>query len=69
MPILQKLPVVIPNHIKAEYKEAKDNPDTSVKSTVNAGSIRIKVSDGVSLNKDIEYQIFLETRNCLCTYK
>ena len=60
--------VVIPNHIKAEYKEAKDNPDTSVKSTANAGSIRIKVSDGVSF-KDIEYQIFLETRNCLCTYK
>ena len=57
-------------HIKARYYEAKENPDTSVKSSVSAGTITIKVSaDGCSNLKDKTFQVMLETRNCLCTYK
>lgn len=57
-------------HIKARYYEAKENPDTSVKSSVSAGTITINVSaDGCSNLKGKTFQVILETRNCLCTYK
>ena len=57
-------------HIKAKYYDVNENPDTSVKSSVSAGTITIKVSaDGCSNLKNKTFQVILETRNCLCTYK
>lgn len=56
-------------NIKAKYYDNEHNPDISVKGCVKLGDIIIKPSaDGCKLNNKT-YNVFLETRNCSCTYK
>lgn len=58
------------NHIKAKYCKPEENPDTTIKSTTSAGTLRISISNvNNSSIKDITIPIVLETRNCKCTYK
>lgn len=57
-------------NIEAKYYNADENPDTSVKNIAAAGTVKITVSaEGCSNLQPKIYQVFIETRNCLCTYK